>query len=234
LKSPKKTGVICKIASHVTVGNKFLAEYAGRYNDKVTIIPSTIDTLSYQAADDYNKNSVPTIVWSGSITTLEHLKTLSSTLQELARTETFKLQVIGAADFQLDGVEIENIRWNSQTEASDLAKGDIGIMPLPDDSWSRGKCGMKALQYMGMGIPTVCSAIGANTEIINEGENGFLADDKAQWLSKLKMLLHSVELRSRIGKAGRRTVEQKYSAQIQAPRLFQVFGKVVETNLENG
>jgi glycosyltransferase involved in cell wall biosynthesis len=122
---------------------------------------------------------------------------------------------------------VENLRWNATTEADDLRQADIGIMPLPDDNWSRGKCGMKALQYMGMGIPTVCSAVGANKEIVHEGENGFLAENEDQWLAALNKLIHSVELRSHIGKNGRSTVLQKYSAEVQAPKVFEVFERAI-------
>lgn len=233
LKSPDKVKTNCRLADEITVGNEFLAEYARQYNQKVTVIPSTIDTGQYLPVESYGKNPVPVIVWSGSITTLEHLRSIQTTLQELARTEKFKLRVIGATDFELAGVEIENVRWQAQTEAADLAAGDIGIMPLPDDRWSKGKCGMKALQYMGMGIPTVCSNVGANGEIVSDGENGFLASNNEEWLLKLKNLLHSVELRSRIGRAGRETVVRKYSAEIHAPRMFEVLKKSLDA-LKNG
>ncbi|MGI8468703.1 MAG: glycosyltransferase family 4 protein [Pyrinomonadaceae bacterium] len=229
LKFPNKTAVICRLATHVTVGNNFLAEYARQFNHNVSIIPSTIDTTKYVPRADYKIISSPTIVWSGSITTIQHLQTLSPALQKLAKREKFKLRVIGAADFHLDGVGVENIRWNSETESADLRQGDIGIMPLPNDLWSKGKCGMKALQYMGTAIPTICSNVGANTEIIRDGENGFLAANEEEWLEKLTKLLHSAELRCRIGKAARKTVEQEYSAEVQVPRVYEVFEKAVNT-----
>jgi len=229
LKFPNKTATICRLATHITVGNTFLAEYAAQFNHNVSIIPSTIDTTKYIPRTDYDIVSIPTIVWSGSITTIQHLETLSSVLQKLAKQERFKLRVIGAADFHLEGVEIENIRWNAETESSDLCQGDIGIMPLPNDLWSKGKCGMKALQYMGTAIPTICSNVGANAEIISDGENGFLAENEKEWLEKLTKLLHSAEMRSRVGKAARKTVEQKYSAEIQAPRVYEVFEKAIDT-----
>lgn len=225
LKVPEKTGEICRISSQIMVGNRFLAEYARRFNQNVTIIPSTIDTNQYTPKQNYRAEATPIIVWSGSITTLPHLKTLGSALQKLAKSEKFRLRVIGAADLLLEGVEIENIRWNAETEADDLRQADIGIMPLPNDNWSKGKCGMKALQYMGMGIPTICSAVGANNDIIQDGTNGFLAADEAQWIEKLRTLLNSAELREKIGKAGRKTVEQKYSAKVQAPNVYEVFQK---------
>lgn len=117
--------------------------------------------------------------------------------------------------------------WRPDTELDDLRKIDIGIMPLPDDSWSKGKCGLKALQFMALGIPTVCSPVGVNTEIIQQGQNGFVATSEDEWIDTLATLLRSPELRTRIGTAGRTTVEKKYSAIVQAPRVYDVLKSVV-------
>ena len=104
---------------------------------------------------------------------------------------------------------------------------DIGVMPLPDDQWSRGKCGLKALQYMALGVPTVCSPVGVNTEIIQDDENGLIASTEDEWVEKLTRLLRSAELRGRLGRAGRETVDARYSAEVQAPRVFQIIESVV-------
>jgi glycosyltransferase involved in cell wall biosynthesis len=111
---------------------------------------------------------------------------------------------------------------------SDLRVIDIGIMPLPDEPWSRGKCGLKALQYMALGIPTVCSPVGVNSDIISDSRNGFLARTEDEWVEKLTQLLRSAELRERLGAAGRRTVEESYSAQAQAPRVYDILRSVTE------
>lgn len=232
LKVPEKTGDICRMSSQIMVGNRYLAQYASQFNKNITVVPSTIDTDYYLPKTDYNSNSVPIIVWSGSITTLPHLKTLSSALQNLAKREKFILRVIGAADLLLEGVQIENVRWNAATEADDLRQADIGIMPLPNDDWSKGKCGMKALQYMGMGIPTICSAVGANNDIIQDGKNGFLAATEGEWIENLTVLLKNSEMRRELGQQGRKTVEQYYSAKVQAPQVFKVLKKAVEMRKE--
>lgn len=223
LKFPNKTGEICKLSAHVMAGNEYLADYAGKFNQNVTIIPSTIDTEKYRVIEKEDRETV-TIGWSGSFSTLQHLETIRDVLQELARGEKFRLRVISSeANYQIPGLETESIKWNSETETKDLQPVDIGIMPLPDDQWSKGKCGMKALQYMALGIPTVCSPIGVNSKIIRNGENGFLADSKDEWIGKLKKLIHSAELRKKLGMAGRKTVEEHYSAKTQAPRVFEIF-----------
>ncbi len=229
LKFPNKTGEICRLSAHVMAGNQYLADYAGQFNDNVTIIPTTIDTEKYQMAEQRaSEPETLTIGWSGSFSTAQHLATLSDVLQELAKEEKFRLRVIGAPKFELAGVDVEVVKWRSETEVEDLSPIDIGVMPLPDDQWSKGKCGLKALQYMALGIPTICSPVGVNSTIIQDGENGLLADGKDEWIKKLKMLLHSAQLRRALGAAGLETVENGYSAKSQAPRVLEVFKSVVK------
>jgi glycosyltransferase involved in cell wall biosynthesis len=223
LKFPGKTAEICKLAAHVMAGNDYLADYARQYNEKVSIIPTTIDTDKYRLVERRDGPEILTIGWSGSFSTIQHLDTIRDVLQELAKTEKFHLRVIGTPSYDLPGVDVEAIQWRSETEIEDLAKIDIGLMPLPDENWTRGKCALKALQYMALGIPATCSPVGVNSTIIKDGENGFLADGKAAWVDKIKLLLHSAETRRRVGAAGRRTVEDGYSAKAIAPRVLEIF-----------
>jgi glycosyltransferase involved in cell wall biosynthesis len=227
LKFAAKTKKICGLAAHVMAGNSYLAEYARQFNAHVTVVPTTIDTGKYLKRRDSTAAEVPMIGWTGSFSTVQHLDTLRGALQKLARHERFRLRVIGTPEYRLEGVEVEARPWRSETELDDLRPIDIGVMPLPDDQWSRGKCGLKALQFMALGIPTICSPVGVNTEIVRDGENGFIAGTEAEWLEKLGRLLRSAELREKTGAAGRVTVEQDYSAIAQAPRVYEVFQSVV-------
>lgn len=227
LKFPAKTKTICRLATHVIAGNPYLADYARQSNPNVSIVPTTIDTEKYEMVPRKHDNQVPVIGWSGSFSTVQHLDALAGALKRLARKETFRLVVIGTPVYKIDGVDVEALPWRSSTEVSDLRQIDIGIMPLPDESWSRGKCGLKALQYMALRIPTVCSPVGVNSEIIQDGVNGFLAATEAEWVEKLTQLLHDKNLRQRLGAAGRATVETKYSAAVQAPRVFEILRSVV-------
>ena len=118
-------------------------------------------------------------------------------------------------------IEFEFVAWKYATEVEDLQNIDIGTMPLNEDVWSRGKCGLKALQYMAAGIPAVCSPVGMNSEIIQDGRNGFLASGEEDWFNKLSLLIEDRGLRQKIGEAGRQTVEEKYSLKINAPKLKQ-------------
>ena len=226
LKQPTKTKTICRLASHVMAGNPFLAQYAGRVNNNVTIVPTTIDTEKYSSTNRKTAAGPPLIVWSGSYSTIQHLDTLRTALQHLAKHERFRLRVIGTSSYELEGVEVEALPWRSETEVEDLEVADIGVMPLPDDRWSKGKCGLKALQYMALGIPTICSPVGVNTDIIQDGQNGLIAATEEEWITKLTELLRSPELRSRLGRAGRTTVETEYSAIVQAPRVYTILESV--------
>jgi glycosyltransferase involved in cell wall biosynthesis len=227
LKFASKTKTICRISSHVMVGNPYLAEYARQVNDRVTVIPTTIDTEKYQVPPPKSSSGPPVIGWTGSYRTVQHLDTLRGPLKKLAERESFRLRVIGTPAYDCPPVDVEAMRWRADTELEDLGAIDIGVMPLPDDKWSKGKCGLKALQFMALGIPTVCSPVGVNTDIIQDGENGFIAGTEDEWVDKLTRLLHSHELRQRLGHAGRVTVEQKYSAVTQAPRVYEIFKSVL-------
>ncbi len=226
LKFAAKTKSICRMASHVIVGNPYLADYARKVNNNVTVIPTTIDTAKYQPLPR-RESDVPVIGWTGSYSTVQHLDTLREALQKLARTQSFRLRVIGTPTYKIDGVDVEAMVWKSDTELRDLSEIDIGVMPLPNDAWSKGKCGLKALQFMALGIPTICSPVGVNTDIIQDNENGLLADSEDEWVRKMSQLLQSSKMRQRLGQAGRVTVEERYSALTQAPRVYDIFKSVV-------
>ena len=225
LKFAAKTNTICRLASHVMVGNPYLADYARQFNPRVTMIPTTIDTEKY-TVQPKEAVEAPLIGWTGSFSTVQHLDTLGRALQKLAQRERFRLRVIGTPEYRLEGVDVEAMSWRAETEVDDLRAVDIGVMPLPNDAWSKGKCGLKALQFMALGIPTVCSPVGVNTDIIQDGENGFIAGTEDEWVEKLSQMLRSVELRRRLGLAGRATVERTYSAIAQAPRVYEVLESI--------
>ena len=220
LKWPGKTADLCRLARHVVAGNGFLASYARRFTEFVTVIPSTIDTDRYHAAPR-PENARPVVGWTGSPTTACYLALAAPALQRLRREIDFELRVIGA-DFQLPGVDTTVLAWNADTEAADLRPLDVGLMPLDDDDWCRGKCGLKALQYMALGIPPVVSPVGFNTEIVVDGINGLFARTQDEWVDRVLLLLRDPELRARLGAAARRTVEQQFSARVQAPRMADV------------
>lgn len=212
LKNAGKTKEIIRAAHLVIAGNEYLASYARNYNPRVIIIPSTIDTDKYSTKEIVAKENI-VIGWSGSFSTIAHFESAVEALQLLKNKYHNRLSfiVIGDPAYYNEHLSIKGMPWNAATEVEDLHRFDIGIMPLPDDEWTRGKCGMKGLQYMAAGIPTVMSPVGVNKEIIQDGENGFLADTTGEWVEKLSRLIESVELRKKFSLNGRKTIEEKYS-----------------------
>ena len=168
------------------------------------------------------------IGWTGSATTVEHLRPLLPALARLKRQLDFELRVIGGA-VHAEGLDVRNVPWNAATEVEDLRAIDVGLMPLPDDEWSRGKCGMKALQYMALGIAPVVSPVGANATIVRDGANGLHAATDDDWIAALGRLGRDPALRARLGAAARGTVEETYSARVQAPRMAHVLRGAAES-----
>lgn len=223
LKFPGKTATACRLATHVIAGNDYLAEYARRFNSRVTVVPTTIDTEKYRPPRPRREIATPRLVWTGSPTTVPYLESLAGALLRLRERHDFILRIIGARQVSLPGIEVEMLPWQAETEAFDLHGAWAGLMPAPDDVWARGKCACKALQYMAVEVPAVCSPAGMNAQLIKDGENGLLASSADEWVEKLSLLIASAELRRRLGRAGRETVEAWYSAEVQAPRVYQIF-----------
>jgi len=220
LKSVRKVETICRVARHVTVGNEFLARYAKDRAREVTVIPSTIDTDVYQMQPRV-RNRVPVVGWTGSVTTMPYLMALAPALRRLREKREFELRVIGAK-VDIEGLAVRCLPWRAETEPDDLRALDVGLMPLPDDEWSRGKGGMKALQYMALGIPPVVSPVGVNTIIVQDGINGFNACTEEEWIDRIALLLGDESLRRSLGEEARRTVEESYSARAHVSRVARI------------
>ncbi len=223
LKNPSKTSKIISMCDTIIAGNKYLSDYASKYASDVRIIPSTIDMMQYHVHP--SKNERICIGWTGSFSTIKHFMSVKFALLSIKSIFGSKVyfKLIGDPGFIDPDLELSGISWNSETEAQDLSELDIGIMPLPNDQWSQGKCGMKGLQYMALEIPTIMSPVGVNKEIIKQGENGFLADTHEEWVEKLSLLIEDGELRKRIGKAGRKTVVEHYSVEANKEKWLKVF-----------
>ncbi len=225
LRFPGKTRALCRLARHVMAGNAYLQDYALRYNPSVTVVPTTIDTEKYKVVPRAGRE-VPVVGWTGSYSTEQYLALVKPVFERLRRRLPFRVVVVGGGRFAADGVEVEHRPWRSESETADLADFDIGLMPLPDAEWERGKCGLKALQYMALGVPAVVSPVGVNASIVRHGENGLVAKTEAEWERALELLLTDPGARARLGGAGRLTVEESYSARSQAPRVAELFGRV--------
>ncbi|MBI4648175.1 MAG: glycosyltransferase family 4 protein [Bacteroidia bacterium] len=216
LKRPSKTAAIIKLSDIVMAGNEYLARYALQFNRAVKIVPTVIDIEYHKKNNSPRQNNVITIGWTGSSTTLKHFLTIIPALKKIKQKyeHKVKFKVIVDCDFEDKKLGIVADRWNKATEIKELSEIDIGIMPLPDNQWTKGKCGFKVLQYMALGIPAVVSPVGVNNEIITQGQNGFFASSEHDWVEKISFLVESEELRQKLGKGGYDTVVTKYSINV--------------------
>lgn len=220
LKSSTKTAKICTYSDMVVVGNQHLADYALKYNNNVFILPTTIDVnYHFQQSKEHSNDRPICIGWTGSSTTIKHFEYLIPTLKLLKEKykERIYFKLISDVPSYNDDIEVKTVKWSKIDEIDQLKEFDIGIMPLPNDEWSQGKCGFKGLQCMSLEIPTVMSAVGVNNNIIQNGENGFLASKHEDWIKYLSFLIEDAELRQRIGYKGRLTIIEKYSTEIWSP-----------------
>jgi glycosyltransferase involved in cell wall biosynthesis len=229
LKRPSKTAELIAMADLVLAGNAYLADYAREFSDRVEIVPTTIDTDAYVCEPASRNGDAVNIGWTGSVTTIQHFNLIVPVFRRLRERygDAVRFEVIGDGSYRNEELGIQGCDWAAATEVHDLAEFDIGVMPLPDDEWARGKCGLKGLQYMALEIPTIMAPVGVNAEIIDDGKNGFLAADEDEWVEKLTALIESDELRRGLGRAGRRTVEERYSVRSQRNRYISLLKRLV-------
>jgi glycosyltransferase involved in cell wall biosynthesis len=213
----------------VTVGNSYLAEYARQYTSRIEIFPTTVDIEKYLPRPRPGDGKELVIGWMGSPTTAPNLRLIEDALAILARERKVRVRCIGpAADFALPGVSVEKRRWLEEQEVEEIQQFDIGINPLVDNDFTRGKCGYKLIQYMACEVPVVASPVGANCEIVEQGKNGYLATDRDEWIDALRRLADDSDLRLRLGQSGRRKVIEKYSLQAVLPRMISLYREMVE------
>lgn len=204
---------VLRCAAAVIAGNDFLAEYAARFNRNVTVVPSSIVPEAHTPMANSN-----VVGWIGSRTTLPYLKPLKAVFETLGITP----RVIASGDPSQLGFDVEFRPWRLETESEELSQIGIGIAPLPDTPWERGKCGVKLLQYMACGMPVVASPVGVNVNIVTHGVNGFLATQTEEWTTALRRLVADPNLRQQLGAAGRETVAKRFTVQRAAETIASV------------
>ncbi|OGG01217.1 MAG: hypothetical protein A3F83_16395 [Candidatus Glassbacteria bacterium RIFCSPLOWO2_12_FULL_58_11] len=222
LKCPGKTASIIR-GSRVTIaGNSYLAEYAGRSGaKKIVILPTVVDTGAFVPLAGKRDSGRVVIGWIGSPTTIEFLEDFRPVIDEVLS------RCPDQACFRIVGGRLEGelppgvscLPWSLDTELRQLQDFDIGIMPMPDDEWTRGKCAFKAIEYMAVGIPAVCSPVGMNLELIQPGVSGFLPAGRREWVEILCTLVGDKSLRERVGREGRKLIETSFSLRMTAPRF---------------
>ncbi len=230
LKHPQKVAAILRRSALVLAGNDYLADYARAYNHSVAVLPTCVDTNVFVPRRTPRPDGAPLVIgWIGTPTTATYLKSLSPVFERLAPRHRFEVRVSGSGEpIEFPGLKTTNERWSLAREVELFNTCDVGVYPLRDDEWERGKCGFKAIQFMACGVPVVAAAVGVNREIIQDGVNGFLASSEREWTEKIGRVLDDAELRQRLGAAGRRTIEEKYSLAVNAPRLAAMLRDVVD------
>lgn len=223
----KKVYSVFKNADIVLAGSHYIQETAREYNDTVYHIPTSVDTKKHSALTSHAEKSQKTIGWIGSPSTLKYLSILQQPLREIGSKHDIKLLIIGANNNhekvpRFENVDVEIRDWELEKDWEWIEEFDIGVMPLADKPWERGKCAFKAIQYMCKGVPAVSSAVGEAKYVIDDGENGFLCEDTDDWVTKLDMLLQDADLRSDIGRNGRKTVESEYDTEKTAKDITSI------------
>lgn len=241
INTPKKTYLYMKISDHIVVGGHYLQEYAKKYHKNVSLIPTSISYSMYSRFDkNYeHDNGVPVIGWIGhGVAHYENLKILVPVFKKLIKENIeFKFLLIGAKKdkrvhhlFDIEGLNVEiidEINWSDTLSAVGLIqKFSVGVQPLNNFLWENGKCTFKAIEYMACGVPVVSSNVGESDYLIDDGKNGFLVDSTNKWVDKIKLLIDNIDLRTRVGLAGQKTVKERYSYQVNISKLIDVFKSI--------
>lgn len=223
----RKIDAVMRRANLVTVGNDYLAERARSAGAaRIEWLPTVVDLQRYPAAAPAHDAAPVVVGWIGSPSTAEYLRQVADALAPLQDEGLVRCVAIGARPDQVAGTPFQVTEWQEDTEVAQLQRFDIGIMPLPDEPWERGKCGYKLIQYMACGLPVVASPVGVNTDIVEPGKHGFLASSPGEWAEAIRRLAMDPSLRRRMGDGGRRRVEQTYCLQAQASRLVDMLSGV--------
>jgi len=213
----------------VIAGNEFLKSEVLPFNSNVEVIPTSIDQQRYRLKDYSIKKEKVTLGWIGDHGSIHYLEKMGPLFEEVGkRYPHTELKIVCDTFLDSEKISIVKKRWNSEEEIADLQSFDIGLMPLVDDPWSWGKCGLKIIQYQGIGIPVVCTPVGVNRDLVEDGVNGFWAMTPEDWERKLSILIEDAELREKMGREGRRRVLEEYTVQACAPRLLSILKKVME------
>jgi glycosyltransferase involved in cell wall biosynthesis len=233
LKYGRGVDAVLRGSLHVIAGNRILADYAGRFNSRVSIVPTVVDCFQYPCKAGLASGQRPvTVGWVGSRSTVSYLSAVEPALRRLVEANPGKVRFrfFGCPEYKVEVPDFWSLPFRLATEVVDLHSIDIGIMPLPETEWTRGKCAFKAIQYMASGIPTVASPVGITTEIIRDEVSGLLARSTDDWFRALNRLVNDEGLRRRLSVNARTTIEESYSLQVWGPRLVTLFDGLAGTH----
>ncbi len=220
----KKLGSLMRGAALNIAGSDYLADYARRFSERVALVPTVVDLARYPVSSVEPPRGRFRIGWIGSPATTPHLQSVAVELSAFAAGRDVELVAIGARPFDSAGLPVQFMDWSERTEVQELAGTNVGIMPLPDSPWARGKCGFKLIQAMACWRPVVASPVGANCRIVENGVSGLLVEP-GDWGTALRHLYDDPTLARTMGIAGRRAVEREYALQVWAPRMAALWSK---------
>ncbi len=215
---------ICKNSWKITAGNQYLADFASTYNSHVILIPTVVDTCYFRPFPHIHREHV-VIGWTGTHSTLKYLESIIPVLSAIQQNTPILLNIIANQDPGYLDVKYKFISWTEENEVNDLQDIDIGLMPLPDDEWTKGKCGFKIIQYGSVSVPVIASPVGVNSAIIQHGYNGYLASTQGEWKECLLSLISDASLRRYIGQNLRKTIENQYSVQANQTEFLKLFAR---------
>ena len=222
-RSSGKYFYLMKKSNHVITCTPYLDKIVKQHNSKTTDISSTVDTNLYLPINTYDNKKELVIGWTGSYSSTAYLNSISDILVEITKKFNCKFLAIGSRDFEVNNLAFKKIPWNAKTEVKDLQKIDIGVYPLPGLEWDQGKSGLKAIQFMALGIPVVASAIGANFRVIEHGKSGFLVKSREEWYQYLSQLISDSNLRKNLGLNARKRVENLFSVSSNENKYLKIF-----------
>ena len=225
LKFSRKTHSLFQMADRVTAINSLIGDYARKYNNAVSVVPNFVDTDVYRPAED-RADAPAKIVWTGSVSTLRNLDKIAEPLRQLQAKYGVEVRVIANGETQIEGVKLDQRWWSPEVEVTSLQECDIGIVPLLDIDWNPWKFFLKTVQYMAVGLPVVARRVGSNSEVIDDGVNGFLVESDEEWVARLSQLFEDAPLRRKMGEAAREKAVREYSIESQMPRVAQIFQEV--------
>lgn len=222
-----KIDSVMEYSNMVLAGNNYLLERAKLNNKNVKLFPTVVDTNIFKNTNPI-KDAVFTIGWIGSPGTSKYIKLIEDVLKEVSLEKDIRINLIGADKIKINGVSFNHIKWDQNTEVEEISKFDVGIMPLPDNPWERGKCGFKLIQYLSCKVPVIGSPVGVNRDIISNEFNGFQANSSDEWIKYLRLLKNDKELALNMGENGRKFVEEKYSLQRNVVKLTNYFNEILQ------
>jgi glycosyltransferase involved in cell wall biosynthesis len=229
IKWPGKTITLIDRADLVTCGNEYVARFVASRDRPSVLIPPVVDTDVFCPRSDRRNGAMPVVGWVGTHSTFPYLRALEPALEAVGRTHRFVLRIIGAGDARLciPGLEVEHRSWDLRREPDDFAAIDIGLYPLPDDPWARGKSALKSVQYMASGVPFVASPVGAAADLGINGTTHMLATTAAEWITALSTLLDDASARARMADQGRSHALRHHNTGIAARLLGDALKRVV-------